>query len=138
MVVTTLSKLMSILKALLTFSNTQRMSDGIWFQEQNTSTTVDKLKIEEQELNTLRKAYYLLDEIKVMLREKNTAYGDSALNPIRLFSRSDAIDAICIRIDDKLSRISTMGIDDKAEDTIKDLIGYLILLQIAKERKGGQ
>jgi hypothetical protein len=31
-----------------------------------------------------------------------------------------------------------MGIDDKAEDTIKDLIGYLILLQIAKERKGGQ
>jgi len=112
------------------------MSDGIWFQEQNTSTTVDKLKIEEQELDTLRKAYYLLDEIKVMLREKNTAYGDSALNPIRLFSRSDAIDAICVRIDDKLSRISTMGIDDKAEDTIKDLIGYLILLQIAKERKG--
>ena len=129
---------MSILKALLTFSNTQRMSDGIWFQEQNKSTTVDKLKIEERELDTLQKAYYLLDEIKVLLREKNTAYGDSALNPIRLFSRSDAIDAICVRIDDKLSRISTMGIDDEAEDTIKDLIGYLILLQIAKERKGGQ
>lgn len=100
------------------------------------STTMDKDKIEELELDTLRKAYYILDEIKVLLREKNEAYGDSALNPIRLFSRADAITAIQVRIDDKLSRIQTMGINDKAEDTIKDLIGYLVLLQVA-QGKGG-
>lgn len=112
------------------------MSDGIWYQENNMSTTMDKDKIEELELDTLRKAYYILDEIKVLLREKNEAYGDSALNPIRLFSRADAITAIQVRIDDKLSRIQTMGINDKAEDTIKDLIGYLVLLQVA-QGKGG-
>ena len=100
------------------------------------STTMDKDKIEELELNTLREAYYILDEIKVLLREKNEAYGDSALNPIRLFSRADAITAIQVRIDDKLSRIQTMGINDKAEDTIKDLIGYLVLLQVARKEKG--
>ena len=100
------------------------------------STTMDKDKIEELELDTLRKAYYILDEIKVLLREKNEAYGDSALNPIRLFSRADAITAIQVRIDDKLSRIQTMGINDKAEDTIKDLIGYLVLLQVARKEKG--
>ena len=113
------------------------MSDGIWFQENNMNTTIDKDK-ESPELETLRKAYYILDSIKVLLREKNTAYGDSALNPLRLFSRADAISALEVRIDDKLSRIQNMGIHDKAEDTIQDLIGYLVLLQVAKKKEGGQ
>jgi hypothetical protein len=45
-------------------------------------------------------------------------------------------EGILARIDDKLSRIKTLGYDqDKSEDTLKDLIGYLILLkvQIKKE-----
>jgi len=112
------------------------MTDGIWFQENSTSTTMDDNK-EEDNLETLRKAYYILDEIKVLLREKNTAYGDSALNPLRLFSRADAIAALEVRIDDKLSRIQNMGISDDKEDTIQDLIGYLVLLQVAKNKKGG-
>jgi hypothetical protein len=102
------------------------------------STTVDKLKMEESELDTLQEAFYILDGIKSMLREKNIAYGDSALNPIRLFSRADAIDALCVRIDDKLSRIKKLGVGEDAEDTIQDLIGYLVLLKVATERKGGQ
>jgi hypothetical protein len=102
------------------------------------SSTVDKLKMEESELDTLQEAFYILDSVKSMLRDKNIAYGDSALNPIRLFSRADAIAALCVRIDDKLSRIRKVGISDEAEDTIQDLIGYLVLLQVAKGRKGGQ
>ena len=113
------------------------MSDGIWFQENNMSSTMDKPK-EDDGLDTLRKAYLVLDGIKVLLREKNTSYGDSALNPIRLFSRADAISALEVRIDDKLSRIQNMDIHDDVEDTIQDLIGYLVLLQVAKDKKGGQ
>lgn len=111
------------------------MSDGIWFQETSRSTTMDRLEMKE--LDTLDEAAYILDSVKRLLQEKNTAYGDSALNPIRLFSRADAIEALCVRIDDKLSRIKKLGISDGAEDTIQDLIGYLVLLQVAK-RKGGR
>ena len=111
------------------------MSDGIWFQETNRSTTMDRLEIKE--LDTLTEASYILDSVKQLLFEKNTAYGDSALNPIRLFSRADAVEALCVRIDDKLSRIKKLGVGDEAEDTIQDLIGYLVLLQVAK-RKGGR
>jgi C4-type Zn-finger protein len=66
-----------------------------------------------------------------ILRSKNKAYGDSALNPVRCFSKVSNIEGILIRIDDKLSRIRTQGIHDKSEDTILDLIGYLILLRLA-------
>jgi hypothetical protein len=72
------------------------------------------------------------DEVRDMLIEKNKAYGDSALNPDNIFSKLDSAEAICARIDDKLSRIKNVGLDDKTEDTLDDLIGYLILLKIAR------
>ena len=40
-----------------------------------------------------------------MLASKNDAYGDSALNPINIFSKGNASESLCARIDDKLSRI---------------------------------
>lgn len=67
-----------------------------------------------------------------MLLEKNTAYGDSALHPIRIFSRADAMEQIRVRIDDKLNRLA-QGRGD-TEDTRRDLIGYLILLEVAEQR----
>lgn len=74
-----------------------------------------------------------LSKISIMLGDKNDKYGNSALEPIRVFSKSDNIEQLKVRIDDKLSRIKT-GISDD-EDTITDLIGYLILLQIAIDEK---
>jgi len=76
------------------------------------------------------------DEIKALLIEKNNSYGDSALEPIRIFSRADNVEQIFIRIDDKLSRISR-GHEFVGYDTIDDLIGYLILLKIARNRNNG-
>tara|TARA_R100000406_G_scaffold94094_1_gene85251 strand:- start:256 stop:519 length:264 start_codon:yes stop_codon:yes gene_type:complete len=70
-------------------------------------------------------------EVTNLLLEKNTAYGDSALNPVGIFSQGNAVDSLCARIDDKLMRIKSRGITDQTEDTIQDLIGYLILLKIA-------
>jgi len=45
------------------------------------------------------------DEVVDMLLRKNLAYGDSALNPLRVFSKADAGAGLRVRIDDKLSRI---------------------------------
>jgi|TARA_R100000935_G_scaffold56548_1_gene88347 hypothetical protein len=68
-----------------------------------------------------------------MLIEKNQAYGNSALTPVNIFSKANAIDGLSARIDDKLSRIKNRGISDRTEDTLFDLCGYFILLIIAQE-----
>lgn len=75
------------------------------------------------------------DDIKSLLLDKNEKYGDSALNPTRIMSKCDAIEQIKVRIDDKLSRLAQGSVDED-EDVINDLIGYLILLKIAKQRQG--
>lgn len=72
--------------------------------------------------------------IKAMLLDKNARYGDSAMQPRRIFSRADHLEQLKVRIDDKLSRIATMGPDGEDEDTTGDLIGYLVLLRIARRR----
>lgn len=71
------------------------------------------------------------EEVTDLLLMKNAAYGDSALNPANIFAKGNAIENLCARIDDKLMRIKTKGITDDTEDTIQDLIGYLILLRVA-------
>ena len=71
------------------------------------------------------------DDMRDLLIMKNRAYGDSATNPSNVFSKGSPIDSICARIDDKLMRIQNKGIDDNTEDTVSDLIGYLILLKVA-------
>jgi hypothetical protein len=72
-------------------------------------------------------------EITEMLLEKNVAYGNSALNPIRIFSDADDIEQINVRIDDKLNRIKNKKVF-AGDNDIDDLIGYLLLL---KAKKGG-
>lgn len=70
------------------------------------------------------------EELKKMLLEKNRNYGNSALEPKRIFSRANSEEQIRVRIDDKLSRIMNGSTDEDAE---KDLLGYLILLRVAKK-----
>lgn len=65
-----------------------------------------------------------------LLIDKNRSYGNSALNPVRIFSRSDATEQLKVRIDDKLSRFMS-GDDTFKENDLDDLIGYLVLLSIA-------
>lgn len=71
--------------------------------------------------------------IAEFLINKNIAYGDSALDPVRIFSKANSIEQLLVRIDDKLSRFAR-GTDYPGDNDIDDLIGYLILLKIAKER----
>ena len=75
----------------------------------------------------------IVSEISEMLVAKNRAYGDSALEPVRIFSKTETVEQLYVRIDDKLSRVQG-GHEYPGDDTIKDLIGYLVLLLVAKER----
>jgi len=84
-------------------------------------------------LDTQHEIIQECNTIAEMLCDKNRKYGDSALNPVRVFSKCSAIEQINVRIDDKLSRLRSAQ-DDDAEDAEMDLIGYLILKRIAKRR----
>ena len=74
--------------------------------------------------------------IAILLQEKNAAYGNSALNPVRVFSKADPVEQIKVRLDDKLSRLARGTAS--GEDVILDLIGYLILLRIAQKKDSSQ
>lgn len=73
------------------------------------------------------------DQLKELLLEKNRKYGNSALHPLRCFSRASADEQLLVRLDDKLSRIQNRQNDDD-EDVYMDLAGYLILYMIAKDK----
>lgn len=80
----------------------------------------------------------ILGNIEEMLVQKNAEYGNSALQPCRVFSKAGELEQIYVRIDDKLSRISRQregGICSISEDTITDLIGYLVLLKVATQEE---
>lgn len=74
------------------------------------------------------------EAIHKMLIEKNKSYGNSALDPIRCFSKLDPIETIKIRIDDKLSRLMR-GHAFTGDNDVVDLMGYLVLLRIAQKQK---
>ena len=74
-------------------------------------------------MNTKDKIKLKCQEIEDLLIQKNDAYGDSALNPVGIFSSLKASEAIRIRLDDKLKRIANVGLNDETEDTLMDCAG---------------
>jgi hypothetical protein len=78
----------------------------------------------------------ICDDIKELLLYKNRKYGNSALEPIRVFSKADDVEQILVRIDDKLNRIQQgAGLIGDDEDVITDLIGYLVLLKLSMNKR---
>lgn len=79
------------------------------------------------------------DAIKEMLLDKNRAYGNAALAPIRIASKASPEEQILVRIDDKLNRL--MQGAAAGEDVWLDLAGYIILLRVCRRmsaKKGSQ
>tara|TARA_R100000900_G_scaffold131978_1_gene108321 strand:+ start:764 stop:1138 length:375 start_codon:yes stop_codon:yes gene_type:complete len=102
------------------------------------STINPKMLLTKEELNQDEFGVKLLEttrEITELLISKNKAYGNTALNPTNIFSKLNATEAICARLDDKIARIKNKGINDKTEDTVDDLIGYLLLLKMSINEK---
>lgn len=104
--------------------NTTLHNKHYWDTDRNGKDTVKGMQFSER-LDIQAKC------ITDLLKQKNKAYGNTALNPTNIFSKLNATEAICARIDDKLARINNKGINDLTEDTIDDLIGYLLLLKMS-------
>jgi hypothetical protein len=75
----------------------------------------------------------VLGEIRETLIAKNKAYGSSALDPVRIFSKASTREQLLVRMDDKLSRLERGSA--AGEDVLLDLLGYLLLLRIAELRE---
>jgi hypothetical protein len=93
------------------------------------------LNVSREEFTTRDLILQEAEAVTNLLLLKNEAYGDSALKPAGIFAGGDAVHNLCCRIDDKLMRIKMRGITDETEDTVQDLIGYLILLKVALRQK---
>jgi len=79
---------------------------------------------------TIERACVFLDRVKALLIEKNRRYGDSAANPLRIFSKAGPTEQVRVRIDDKISRLARGAGMDRVdgEDVLLDLVGYLAIL----------
>lgn len=98
-------------------SNTERLYDaekGVWVPD-------------SFEQNVHR----ILNGVAETVVQKNVSYGDSALNPIRVFSKSGRMEQLFVRLDDKLSRVQR-GSEYPGDDTLRDIIGYCTLILIAR------
>lgn len=89
------------------------------------------LEIQRAAANNTEKAIMQeCSDIANFLIGKNRAYGNSALDPVRIFSKSDNVEQLLVRIDDKLSRLMR-GTEYPGDNDVDDLIGYLVLLKVA-------
>lgn len=90
------------------------------------------MRNDEETLNnpTENEIWDVCNDMAWFLIDKNRAYGNSALDPVRIFSSSDNVEQLKVRIDDKLSRFARGG-EFPGDNDIDDLIGYLVLLKVA-------
>lgn len=90
------------------------------------------MRNDEETLNnpTESEIWDVCNDMAWFLIDKNRAYGNSALDPVRIFSSSDNVEQLKVRIDDKLSRFARGG-EFPGDNDIDDLIGYLVLLKVA-------
>lgn len=72
-------------------------------------------------------------EIAALLLEKNISYGNSALEPLGVFGSNSALQGIGERLDDKLKRIKNNQ-SYPGDNDIDDILGYLVLYKIARNR----
>lgn len=78
--------------------------------------------------DTQRKIEELFDNFKEFLKEKNRRYGNSAIQPTQIFSRTPADQQILNRLDDKLSRVKNSP--ELKKNDVSDVFGYIALLMI--------
>lgn len=85
-------------------------------------------------METEEKIKGITNAMQDLLLYKNEKYGDSALNPIGIFTKHlknvpENTASILVRLDDKLSRIKNA--DELRTNDVSDIIGYCTLLLIS-------
>ena len=72
----------------------------------------------------------LFENFAEFVQEKNRRYDDAALSPTKIFSKIEPKNQVCIRLDDKLSRI--MVSEEFKKNDVSDVFGYIALLMVSK------
>jgi len=70
----------------------------------------------------------ILQSLEHFLDVKNERYGNSALEPLHIFTKEGEETGIEQRIDDKLSRVKNST--ELRKNDVADLMGYLVLLSV--------
>lgn len=102
--------------------------------EINVQDTMPKLYKKQNSVivdKTINPIELVCDNLKSFLLEKNKRYGNSALEPVRIFSKADTSEQIKVRLDDKINRIKN-STEDRKNDYL-DLMGYLVLFMVKKD-----
>jgi|GEM_PF-872922 len=111
----------------LTFKRGESLMDAL------SKVTIELMlrKIPHTELRT--RVAEVFADAREMVIAKNAAYGDSALNPVRVFATASPMEQLLVRLDDKVSRLERG--QAAGEDVAKDMLGYLLLVLIAQKRE---
>ena len=80
---------------------------------------------------TQQKIHEIIGAMKDLLLYKNQKYGDSAINPKKIFYKGDSTNSILIRLDDKLGRVMSNTEEKPRINDVCDIIGYCTLLLIS-------
>lgn len=85
-------------------------------------------------METIQRIQEICDSVKDLLIRKNKDYGNSAFTAPILAPDVSVSQALCVRLSDKINRMRNLlkGAEDHVGeplvDTVKDTIGYLVLL----------
>ena len=103
------------------------------------SIPVEEVGKKSSELNetrtTQQKIHEIMEAMKDLLLYKNQKYGDSAINPKKIFYKGDSTNSILIRLDDKIGRVKSNTEDKPRVNDVCDIIGYCTLLLISMNVK---
>ena len=85
----------------------------------------------DYETDTQQKIKDILEGMESLLLYKNQKYGDSALNPKKIFYKGNSTNSILIRLDDKIGRVMSNTEEKPRVNDVCDIIGYCTLLLIS-------
>ena len=80
---------------------------------------------------TQQKIKGILSGMTDLLLYKNKKYGDSAINPKKIFYKGDSTNSILIRLDDKIGRVMSNTEEKPCVNDVADIIGYCTLLLVS-------
>ena len=80
---------------------------------------------------TQQKIKDILSGMTDLLLYKNKKYGDSAINPKKIFYKGDSTNSILIRLDDTIGRAMSNTEEKPRVNDVADIIGYCTLLLVS-------
>lgn len=106
-----------------------------WIDVYNGNITSLEAKPESPSIEVVNQAISdYLDEFKKELIQKNLDYKNSLYKP-NIFGQ-DLMEGIKARINDKINRVVSKGLDDKTEDSMQDLMGYHVHRKVYQKLMG--